>query len=121
MRSFGRIAVMVVVSLLTSALCVGGFKHALTGLIIAVIVCTLPLIGIITGLHFLERRIGPHARYFIASLGLSPLLLVMLSGARGDGDYMGAIILAGLAWSAAWLATAHAFDQAPRPEIAPVR
>ena len=124
MRSFGRIAAMTAVSILTSAMCAGGFQHWLTGLVIVAILCALPLLGINALLHFFERRNGPWARNAVAALGLSPLLLVILAGGRGDESYMMAIVLAGLIWSAAWLATSHLFYGAPpaapaRPASAP--
>jgi hypothetical protein len=119
MRSFGRIAVMVVVSLLTLAICAGGFENAFIGFVI-VMLFALPLIGIITLFHFFERRSGPYARHSIASIGLFPLLLVILFGGRGDTSYMAAIVLAGLTWSAAWLATSHTFYRVPRKETTDV-
>jgi hypothetical protein len=105
---------MTVVSLLTLAICAGGFKDAFAGLVI-VMLFALPLIGIIALFHFFERRFGSFARYSIASIGLFPLLLVILSRGLGDASYMGAIVIAGLIWSAAWLAT---FSRVPRKEIA---
>jgi hypothetical protein len=119
MRSFSRIAAMTVVSLLTLAICAGGFKDVFVGLVIVMLFAPL-LIGLITLLHFFERRYGPYARYSIASIGLIPLLLVILSRGRGDASYMGAIVLAGLSWSAAWLATSHFFSRVPRKEMTEV-
>jgi hypothetical protein len=80
MRSFSRIAVMVVVSLLTLTICGGGYTDrnafAFVGLLL-VMFWGLPLIGLITLLHFLDWRFGPYARYPIALIGLFPLLLVI--------------------------------------------
>lgn len=119
MRSFGRIAVMVVVSLLTLTICGGGYtdKNAFgfVGLLL-VMFWGLPLIGLIALFHFLERRFGPYARYPIALIGLFPLLLVIYFRGQGDAIYMRAIVLSGLTWSAAWLATSHIFSRVPRNE-----
>jgi hypothetical protein len=117
MRSFSRIAVMVIVSLLTLTICGGGYTDrnafGFVGLLL-VMFWGLPLIGLITLFHFLDRRFGPYARYPIALIGLFPLLLVIYFGGQGDAIYMRAIVLSGLAWSAAWLATFHIFSRVAR-------
>jgi hypothetical protein len=114
MRSFSRIAVMIVVSLLTLTFCAGG---GLVGFVLVTMLCGLPLIGLIVLFHSLDRRFGPYARYPIALIGLFPLLLVIYSGGRGNGSYMGVIVLSGLAWSAAWLATSNSFCRAAQSAV----
>jgi hypothetical protein len=103
---------MVVVSLLTLTICGGGYTDrnafGFVGLLL-VMFWGVPLIGLMTLFHFVERRFGPYVRYLIAFIGLFPLLLVIYSRGQGDAIYMLAIILAGLAWSAAWLATSYLF------------
>jgi hypothetical protein len=101
---------MVAVSLLALAFCAGGARDMLTGLIWVAVICGLPLIGLIGLFDSLDRRFGPYARYPIASIGLIPLLLVIHSAGRGNASYMTMIVVAGLAWSAAWLATSYTFS-----------
>jgi len=112
MRSFGRIAAMVIVSLLALTLGFGGYTDrnafGFVGLLL-VMFWGIPLIGIITLFHFVERRFGPYMRYLIASIGLFPLLLVIYSRGRGDAIYMQIFMLPGLVWSAAWLTTSFLF------------
>ena len=105
MSSAGRIPLMVVVSLLALAFCAGGASDVLVGLVWVTFLCSLPLIGLIGWLDSVEKRSGPNARYAIASIGLIPLLLIIYAGGRGNGEYMGVIVLAGMGWSAAWYAT----------------
>jgi hypothetical protein len=122
MRSLSRIAVMVVVSLLTLTICGGGYADRnafeFVGLLL-IMFWGLPLIGLMTLFHFLDRRFGCYARYPVALIGLFPLLLVIYFGGQGDAIFMRNIILSGLAWSAAWLATSHIFGKAP-PDVAVV-
>jgi hypothetical protein len=119
MRSFSRIAVMVVVSLLTLTICGGGYtdKNAFgfVGLLL-VMFWGLPLIGLMVLFHFLDRRFGSSARYSIALIGLLPLLFVIYFKGQGDAAYMRAIVLSGLTWSAAWVASSHIFVRATRQE-----
>jgi hypothetical protein len=114
---------MVVVSLLTLTIGFGGYtdRNAF-GLVggLLVMFWDLPLIGLITLLHFLDRRFGTYARYPIASIGLFPLLLVVYFRGQGDEIYTRVIVLSGLAWSAAWFATSHIFSRVPRKEITEV-
>ena len=120
MRSFGRIAVMVLVSLLTLTIGGGGYTDlnafGFVGILL-VMFWGLPLIVLMTLFHFLDKRFGPYARYPIALIGLFPLLLVIYFGAQGDVIYMRVIIISGLVWSAAWLETSRIFCSAPRKEI----
>jgi hypothetical protein len=99
---------MVIVSLVTLTICGGGYTDrnafGFVGLLL-VMFWGLPLIGFITLFHFLDRRLGPYARYPIASIGLFPLLLVIYFRGQGDVTYVRVIVLSGLAWSAAWLTT----------------
>jgi hypothetical protein len=116
MRSFGRIAVMVVASLLTLTICGGGYTSGTAfGFVGFLLVAFwgLPILGLITVFHFLDKHFGPYARYPIALIGLFPLALVIYFGARGDQTYIRIIVLSGLAWSAAWLATSHIFSGVP--------
>jgi len=119
MRSLIRIAVMLVVSLLTLTLCGGGYasKHAFEEMgLYAVLFGGLPVLGLITLFHVLDRFFGPYARYPVALIGLFPLLLVIYFKGQGDETYMRVIILSGLAWSAAWLATSRILSRAPHKE-----
>ena len=119
MRSLIRIAVMVVVSLLTLTIGSGGYagKHAFEELgIFAVVFGGLPVLGLITLFHFLDWAFGPYARYPVASIGLFPLLLIIYVG-QGDETFTKISVLSGLAWSAAWLATSHIISRLPRKEI----
>jgi hypothetical protein len=112
MKSFGRIAVMVLVSLLTLTLGGGGYKDANAFAFVGVLLVMfwgLPLIGLMTLFHFVDKRFGSYARYPIAAIGLFPLLLIVYFGGKGDVIYMRYIVLSGLVWSAAWLATSHIF------------
>ena len=120
MRSLIRITVMVVVSLLTLTVCGGGYagKNAFEEMgLFAVLFGGLPVLGLITLFHFLDWAFGPYARYPVASIGLFPLLLVIYFKGEGEEIYMRVIVLSGLAWSAAWLATSHIFSRLPRKEI----
>jgi hypothetical protein len=112
MESFGRIAAMVVVSLMTLTFGGGGYSDlsafAFVGVLLAVF-WSLPLIALITAFHFLDKHFGPYARYPIALIGLFPLFLVMYFRGGGDQVYISVIVLSGLAWSAAWLVTSHIF------------
>jgi hypothetical protein len=116
MRSLVRIAVMVVVSLLTLTACGGGYADKndfeAVGLIV-VLFAGLPVLALITLFHFLDSAFGPYARYPIAFIGLFPLLLVVYFGGKGDAIYMRNIVFSGLAWSAAWLATSYIFSRVP--------
>jgi hypothetical protein len=120
MRSFSRIAVMVVVSLLTLTICGGGYTDknafAFVGLLL-VMFWGLPLVGLLALFHLLDWRFGSYARYPIALIGLFPLFLIIYFRGQGDAIYMRAIVLSGLTWSAAWLATSHIFSRVPRNEI----
>lgn len=116
MKSLSRIAVMVVVSLLTLTICGGGYagKDAFVEMgIFAVLFGGLPVLGLITLFHFLDWAFGPYARYPVASIGLFPLLLIIYFQGGGDETYMKIIVLFGFAWSAAWLATSHIFSNVP--------
>ena len=111
---------MVVVSLLSLTFGLGGYTdrngfELIGGLL--VMFWGLPLIGLVTAFHFLDRRYGPYARCPIASIGLFPLLLVIFFGGQGDQIFIRVIILSGLTWSAAWLTTSHFFARVPRKEI----
>lgn len=119
MRPSSRIAVMVAVSLLTLAFCAGGHNDVLVGFVWVAILCGLPLIGLIGWFDLLDRRFGPYARYPIALIGLIPLLLVICVAGRGNASYMSIIVLAGLSWSAAWLATSNAARGAPTAASVP--
>jgi len=119
MRSLIRIAVMLVVSLLTLTLCGGGYasKHAFEEMgLYAVLFGGLPVLGLVTLFHVLDRFFGPYARYPVALIGLFPLLLVIYFKGQGDETYMRVIILSGLAWSAAWPATSRILYRAPHKE-----
>ena len=90
-RSFGRIAVMVLVSLLTLTIGGGGYTNLNAFGFVGVLLIMfwgLPLIVLMTLFHFLDKRFGPYARYPIALIGLFPLLLVIYFGAQGDVIYM---------------------------------
>jgi hypothetical protein len=113
MKSFIRIAVMVVVSLLTLTICGGGYgdKNAFAEVgIFAVTFGGLPVLGLITLFHFLDRAFGSYARYPVALIGLFPLLLVVYLGG-GDPIYGRMIVFSGLVWSAAWPATSRIFRE----------
>src|ERR1700727_1815506 len=96
MRSFSRIAVMVVVSLLTLTICGGGYTDrnafGFVGLLL-VMFWGLPLIGLIALFHFLDRRFGPYARYPVALIGLLPLFLVAYFRGQGDPIFIRVIVL----------------------------
>jgi hypothetical protein len=118
MRSLIRIAVMVVVSLLTLTMAGGGYasKHAFEEMgLYAVLFGGLPVLGLITLFHVLDRFFGPYARYPVALIGLFPLLLYIYFGG-GDETYGRVIIPSGLAWSAAWLATSRISSRVPHKE-----
>jgi hypothetical protein len=120
MRSLGRIAAMVIVSVVILTICGGGYTDKNAFAFVALLVAAfwgLPLIGLITLFHFLDQRFGAYARYPIASIGLFPIILAIYFGGRGDVIYIRVIVLSGLAWSAAWLATSHIFCRVPRKEI----
>ena len=119
MRSLIRIAVMLVVSLLTLTMCGGGYasKHAFEEMgLYAVLFGGLPVLGLITLFQVLDWFFGPYARYAVALIGLFPLLLVIYFKGQGDVTYMRVIILSGLAWSAAWLATSRILSRVPHRE-----
>ena len=101
-RSFGRIAVMVLVSLLTLTIGGGGYTD----------LNAFGFVGYVLGsaahrphdvVPLSRQAFWPLVRYPIALIGLFPLLLVIYFGAKGDVIYMRVIILSSLAWSAAWL------------------
>lgn len=120
MRSFGRIVIMLVVSIVALTVCGGGYRDGNTFGFLACLVVMfwgLPLIGFITLCHFLDKRFGGSARYPIALIGLFPLMLVTYFKGQGDQVYMNAIVLSGLGWSAAWLATSRIFSSVLRAEI----
>jgi hypothetical protein len=117
MRSFFRIFVMLIVTAFTLIMQGGGYKNshdfsvvALTGLYFL----GLPLIAIVTLLHFLEGWLGRYGRYYIASLGLWPLLLILYAG-RGDPKFSTILVLAGVGWSVIWIATAFLFRKPSQP------
>src|ERR1700730_3309869 len=121
MRSLIRIAVMVVVSLLTLTMAGGGYasKHAFEEMgLYAVLFGGLPVLGLITLFHVLDRFFGPYARYPVALIGLFPLLLQIYFGGSDEIDdtYARVIIPSGLAWSAAWLATSRILSRVPHKE-----
>jgi hypothetical protein len=119
MRSFSRIILMTVVSLLVLTFCGGGYKDSkafeFVGLLL-VMFWGLPLIGLITLFHFLDKRFGPSARYPIAVVGLFPLFFVMYFKGQGDATFMRVMVLSGLTWSAAWLVTSWIFFRLPPKE-----
>jgi hypothetical protein len=61
----------------------------------------------------LERFLGFAGSVLIASIGFIPVFLVMLYGRNGD-RYQTDFVLAGLAWSGVWMATAH-FERKSTP------
>jgi hypothetical protein len=110
---------MLVVSLLTLTMCGGGYasKHAFEEMgLYAVLFGGLPVLGLITLFQVLDWFFGPYARYPVALIGLFPLLLVIYFKGQGDVTYMRVIILSGLAWSAAWLATSRILSRVPHKE-----
>jgi|SRR5579872_1876941 len=109
MRSLIRISAMVVISLLTLTMCGGGYRRNGFEFVGSIVIFFwgLPVIGLVTVFHFLDRRFGSYARYAVASIGLFPSLLVIYFGGTGDPTYIKVMILSGLAWSAAWLATSQ--------------
>ena len=119
MRSFGRITVMLVVSIVALTVCGGGYRNwndfGFVGSLVAMF-WGLPLLGFITLCHFLDKRFGGYARYPVALIGLFPLALVTYFKGQGDHSYMNAIVLAGFGWSAAWLATSLIIERATRAE-----
>ena len=120
MRSFGRIIMMLVVSIVAVTVCLGGYRNwndaGFVGSLV-VMFWGLPLLGFITLCHFLDKRFGGYARYPTALIGLFPLALVTYFKGQRDQRYMNAIVLAGLGWSAAWLATSLIIDRATRAEV----
>jgi hypothetical protein len=119
MRSFGRIVLMLVVSVVALTVCGGARNWNEFGFVGSLVVMFwgLPLLGFITLCHFLDKRFDGYARYPIALIGLFPLALVTYFKGQGDPRYINAIVLAGLAWSAAWLATSLIVYRAPRAEL----
>jgi hypothetical protein len=118
MRSFYRIAIMVVVSLLTLTLCGGGFRDLKTFYFIGVFVVVvggLPIIALVTTLHFAERAFGGYALILITLIGFIPLALLVSFG--GDDSYAKVPILSGWGWSAAWVATSLLFPKETRRQI----
>jgi hypothetical protein len=106
-RSLIRIAVMVVVSLLTLTMAAGGYasKGAFEEMgLYAVLFGGLPVLVLISLFHVLDSFLGAYARIPIALIGLVPLFLLVYFGG-GDDQYARVLIPSGLAWSAAWLAT----------------
>jgi hypothetical protein len=111
MRTFFRIFVMIIVTAFILILQGGGYGSfhdfsfvALTGLYFL----GLPLIAIVILLHFMEGWLGRYGRYYISLLGLWPLLLIWYAGG-GDSKFASILVLAGIGWSAAWIATAFVF------------
>ena len=111
---------MLVVSIVAVTVCLGGYRNwndvGFVGSLV-VMFWGLPLLGFITLCHFLDKRFGSYARYPIALIGLFPLALVTYFKGQGDQNYINAIVLAGLGWSAAWLATSLIVDRATRAEV----
>ena len=73
-NSFGRIAVMVLVSLLTLTIGGGGYTDLNAFGFVAILLVMfwgLPLIVLITLFHFLDKRFGPYARYPIIDRALA--------------------------------------------------
>jgi hypothetical protein len=119
MKSFYRIVVMVVVSLLTLVICGGGYSDVNVFSFIGIILVVfwgLPIIGLVTLLHFVERLVGVYARYLIALIGFIPLGLVLAFGA-GEPVYTKVVVFSGLAWSAAWIVTSLLFLEKTRKQI----
>ncbi|MGA7072275.1 hypothetical protein [Bradyrhizobium sp.] len=120
MRSFFRIMVMVIVSALTFTVCGGGYRKLDEFLFVGMLVVMfwgLPLIGLVTLLHFVERRLGRIAGYVIATIGLIPLGLVIAYG-PGDPVYSRIIVVTGLGWSAAWIVTSLIFLERETRQVA---
>jgi hypothetical protein len=112
MRSFVRILLMALVSLVVLTVCLGGGLDSKSfGFIgsLVVIFWGLPLLGFISLLHFVERWSGQSGSWLIAMVGLIPLGFCASFGFRGDQHFMMQMVMAGLAWSAAWIATSRAF------------
>jgi hypothetical protein len=117
MRSFFRIFVMIIVTAFILIVQGGGYKNFHDFSFVASIglyFLGLPLIVIIILLHFLEGWLGRYGRYYISLLGLWPLLLILYAG-RGDSKFAAVLVLSGIGWSAAWIATASLFRRQPRP------
>jgi hypothetical protein len=105
---------MVVVSILTLSIGLGGYTDRNAFAFVAILLVMfwgLPLLGLIVLFHFLEWRYGSYARFSVALIGFLPLLLVVFFG--GSGVYAGNLILSGWAWSAAWLITSYFFTAVP--------
>ena len=60
-------------------------------------------------LQFIERSIGKTGKYVVSTIGLFPLMLVIFYSKHGVNAYMIALVLSGLAWSAAWIMTSVLF------------
>jgi hypothetical protein len=106
---------MVLVSLVVSTICLGGGKDLDAFKFVGSLILFfwgLPLLALVTVLHFVERWLGTYARLLIAAIGLIPLGLCIAFGFRGDRHFMGQMVMAGLAWSFAWILTSLLF---PKP------
>jgi hypothetical protein len=120
MGSFFRISLMFLATLAVLAVCFGGGKDInafgfVAGLLL--FFWGIPILIFVALLHSLERWLGTYARLLIAMIGLIPLGLSITFGASlGDPDTTRAIV-AGLAWSCAWIVTSVLF---PKPEAPPI-
>lgn len=106
-ESVKRIIAMTLITLVILMIGAGGYKDLLSIMFVAAIAVlwSIPTTLLIMGLQALERVLGKRGPYLISLLGLAPLMLVIGFGGRGDHVFMAVIVLSGLVWSAAWIAT----------------
>lgn len=112
---------MILVSLLVSTICLGGGRDVdafkLVGSLV-VFFWSLPIIVLMSVLHFAERRGGTYARWLIAMLGFSPLgIVIHADGHVADRRYVMQLVTAGLAWSLAWVVTSLLFPKREAPRL----
>jgi len=110
-ESVKRIIAMTLITLVILMIGAGGYKDVLSMMFVGAIAVlwSIPTTLLMIGFQALERVLGKRGPYIIAMVGLAPLMLVIGFGGRGDHVYMAVIVISGLVWSAAWMATFNHF------------
>jgi hypothetical protein len=114
--SVKRVIAMALITLAILMIGAGGYKNPLSLMFVGAIAIlwSIPTALLIIGFQALERALGKRGPYIISAIGLAPLMLVIGFGGRGDHVFMAVIVVSGLVWSAAWIATFNYFLKRPQ-------
>jgi hypothetical protein len=75
---------------------------------LVVMLLSIPIVAVTTGLLALETRLGRYGRYVVTTICAAPGLLLWVLFAQGGGDagYAFTIVVCFFAWAALWFMTA---------------